>query len=155
MMIGVLHRLAARAYPTAVENTRDLLARDHFITHFAVGDFRVSLRSSKPDVLESSIDLVAEVELLRSLEQTQVSSHDVRVFEVSEHKMKSDDRIDALMGVVEGLCQEVKTLQHSFQTLQVAPTKPGYNSLANLEAVAPPVRARHECGSGCWMCGYD
>lgn len=52
--------------------------------------------------------------------------------------MKSDNRIDALMGVVEGRCQEVKTLQHSFQTLQVAPTKTGYASLANLEAVAPP-----------------
>lgn len=69
---NALRRLAARAYPTADNRTRDMLARDQFITHFAVGDCRVSLRSAKPKTLEDAIDLASEMEL-RHLEQTRHS----------------------------------------------------------------------------------
>lgn len=47
------------------------------------------------------------MELLRNLEQTQASSSDVRV---SEHKLTSDDRIDALLEMVEGLRQVIAAL---------------------------------------------
>lgn len=45
---NALRRSAAREYPVADDCTRDMLARDQFILHFATGDFRVSLRGAKP-----------------------------------------------------------------------------------------------------------
>lgn len=60
----------AKAYPSADDCTRDMLARDQFVTHFTAGDLCISLCAAKPKTLESAIRLAAEMELLRNLEQT-------------------------------------------------------------------------------------
>lgn len=67
---NVLRRLVAKAYPLVDDHTRDMLARDEFVTHFTAGDFWISLRAAKPKTLESAIHLAVEMELLRNLEQT-------------------------------------------------------------------------------------
>lgn len=57
---NALWRLATRVYPTADNCTRDMLARDQFITHFVTGDFHVSLRSANPSIVEDAMDLASE-----------------------------------------------------------------------------------------------
>lgn len=156
---NVLRRLAVRAYPTADEGTRDLLARDHFITHFATGDFRISLRSAKPDTLESAISLAAEMELLRNLEHSQAPPPDVRVREVSEHRTKADERMDDLLGVVEGLRQEIKSLQGTVQAMHRAPTNmfASGGQPRDPGEPAPPTRPgwSRERTVLCWECRSD
>lgn len=146
-----LRRLVIRAYPSADSHTQDLLARDQFITHFATGDFRINLRSAKPPTLEAAINLASEMELLRTLEQSQVIP-DAKVRGVLE-KSKSDERIEGLLVVVEGLRQEVKSLQTAIHTLQAAPKM----TLANPPpTTAPgPSQGGRERNGSCWECGCN
>lgn len=122
-----LRRLVVRAYPSADSHTQDLLARDQFITHFATGDFRINLRSAKPATLEAAISLASEMELLRTLEQSSATP-DTKVRGVIE-RSKSDERMEAVLGVVEGLRQEVKSLQIALHNLKAPSSKPSPASL--------------------------
>lgn len=88
---NALRQLASRVYPSADNCTRDILAKDQYTTHFAVGNFRVSLRSAKL-ATEDAIDLASEMELLRHLEQAHVTS-DAKVRDVLECKSKSDEQM--------------------------------------------------------------
>ncbi|XP_029914978.1 uncharacterized protein LOC115364535 [Myripristis murdjan] len=158
-----LRRLVARAYPSADLNTQDLLARDHFITHVGSGDLRISLRSAKPATLEAAINLASELELIRGLENSHLTQ-DAKVRGVSEPKSKSDEQMEVLLGVVEGLRQEVKVLQtavHAFKSNLVHPVP--------VQAAAPPPppqavgtpgnvtvkREAMEQRGGCWECGCN
>lgn len=111
-----LRRLIYKAYPAADNVTRDMFARDHFVEHVGSGDLRIHLRSQKPGTLEAAINIAAELELIKSLEITQIN-HDTKVRAVSE-KSPSDKQMELLLTVVEGLRQEVKTLQHTVTSLQ-------------------------------------
>uniref|UniRef100_A0A1A8HS45 Uncharacterized protein n=1 Tax=Nothobranchius kuhntae TaxID=321403 RepID=A0A1A8HS45_NOTKU len=110
-----------KAYPTVDPNTQDLLAKDQFIAHVGNGDLRVSLRSAKPASLEAAINLAVELELIKGLKTS--SLFDARVRGITE-KDADDERINSLMGVVESLRQEVKSLQNVVHTLSV-PAVPG------------------------------
>ena len=149
---NALRRLVTRAYPSADEPTRDLLARDHFVSHFAEGDFRISLRSNKPKTLEEAIDLASEMELLRSLEKTHLTS-EAKVRGVSEQKSKSDEQMETLLGIVEGLRQEVKSLKTTVQTFQANPSgsaKPAVVAETSIPAAFK--RNSRDQGGGCWEC---
>ena len=155
-----LRRLATKAYPTADDRTRDMLARDQFLTHFATGDFRISLRRSKPNTLEDAIDLASEIELLRNLEQTHLMP-DAKVRGVVEHKSKSDAKMEVMMGVVEELRQEVKSLSISVSSIQRSmknstssqlSANPGRDSRDSGLPQGPVTQARG-AGGGCWECG--
>lgn len=157
---NALRRLAARAYPTADECTRDMLARDQFILHFATGDFRVSLRGAKPKTLEA-IEISSEMELLRNLEQTQMFP-EAKVMGVSVAKSSSDEQIGLLVGMVEELRQEVRSLQSTVKAMQSAPkgpTLPGpsENPEGGRRGSVAPSRAINRefrgAGGGCWECG--
>lgn len=181
---NALRRLVAKAYPTVDDQTRDMLARDQFVTHFTAGDFRISLRAAKPKTLEVAIHLAVEMELLRSLEQAHTVP-DARVREVTESTNESDRGFEALLGAVEGLRQEVKTIQSAVQTLQMPPKTAGppnfssfprnpqmhakttgppsfparFSRNPNVDAGAPPSdtprrRPRNQI-SACWECGCD
>lgn len=162
---NALRRLAVQAYPSVDDGTCDMLARDQFITHFAVGDFRISLRAAKPKTLEAAMHLAAEMELLRNLEQTCVAPS-AQVRGVAEDTCKTNQRLDALLGVVEGLRQEVKTIQSTVHSLQLAPRAavhagltPGSQSSSSAPS-GPSIpsmsgrRARNQTGV-CWECGCD
>lgn len=162
-----LRRLVVRAYPTADDHTQDLLARDHFITHFATGDFRVGLRSAKPKTLESAITLAAEMELLKNLEgvQANVTLGEAKVRGVVEQGGKVMG-MEALVGVVDELRQEVKMLKGVVQGLQASPAAPGLRGVGSREEVfearvAPPPQSRFATygsrgdGDGCWECGCN
>ncbi len=84
-------------YPTADDCTRDMLARDQFILHFATGNCRVSLRVAKPKTLEEAIEFSSEMELLRNLEQTHVTL-DAKVMEVSVAKSSSNEQMGVWLG---------------------------------------------------------
>lgn len=144
---NALRRLVSQAYPSADDHTRDLLARDHFIMHSAAGEFRVSLRSAKPETLEDAIDLTAEIELLRALESTHVTS-DAKVRGVVENKPKTDEEMEVLLGVVEGLCQEVKTLQMAVQALQTSSRNVARDPQGAVGGIL-------SSGGGCWECGCN
>lgn len=111
-----LRRLIYKAYPSADNVTRDMFARDHFVEHVGSGDIRIHLRSQKPKTLEEAINIAAELELIKNLEVTHIS-HDTKVRAVTD-KSPSDKQMEQLLGVVEGLRQEVKTLQHTVTSLQ-------------------------------------
>ena len=100
-----------------------MLAKDHFVANVGSGDLRVSLRSAKPITLEAAIGLAAELELIKGLESG--LTPDARVRGVVE-KPASDERINTLLGVVEGLRQEVQSLQVTVQAMakpsKAAPT---------------------------------
>ena len=117
---NALRRLVVKASPTLNDQTQDLLARDQFVTHVASGDFHIILRAAKPQTLELAIQKATEMEIIRKLEQTGAMP-DARVREVSENKNKMDARLEALVGVVEGLGQEVRTMQSSVQALHRTP----------------------------------
>lgn len=157
---NALRRLAGKAYPTADNNTRDMLAKDHFLTHFASGDFRISLRTAKPNTLEDAINLASEMELLRNLEQTHLMP-DAKVRGVIEHKSKSDEQMQMLLGVVEELRQEVKSLRTTVTNIQQsmknpAPVKHDVGSSRGdldsllVQASLNPTRVG---GVSCWECG--
>ena len=63
-----LRRLVRKAYPEYSADTRDSLARDHFIARIGNGDVRVQLRCNKPKTLEDAINFAAELEQVRQLE---------------------------------------------------------------------------------------
>lgn len=160
---NALRRLVTKAYPSLDDNARDMLARDQFVTHFASGDFRVSLRTAKPKTLESAVHLATEMELLRKLEHSSVAI-DARVRGVTENKSKTDERLESLLGVVEGLCQEVKTIQSSVQALQrasktpasnVSPNIPGTSSAGSRVASSSMGRGVSKRAGVCWECGCD
>lgn len=161
---NALRRLAARAYPTADECTRDMLARDQFILHFATGDFRVSLRGAKPKTLEDAIDLSSEMELLRDLEQTYVTP-EARVRGVAAvTRAGSEEQMGVLLGVVEELRQEVRSLQSTVKTMQSAqkgqnppnPTEnPDGDRRGNVAPRAVTSRGFREVGGSCWECGCN
>lgn len=156
---NALRRLAARAYPSADEVTRDMLARDQFILHVASGTFRINLRAAKPKTLEEAIDLSSEMELLRNLEQTQFTPES-KVMGVSVVKSNSEEQMGMLIGMVEELRQEVRGLQSTVASMQLAqapavPLKPsedpGRNKRGPLRGPNKP-RAQDAAG-GCWECG--
>lgn len=153
-----LRRLVTKAYPTADPNTQDLLAKDHFIANVGNGDLRVSLRSAKPTSLEDAINLAAELELIRGLESSCLAP-DAKVRGVVE-KLARDERIDTLLGVVEGLRQEVKTLQTTVQAL-ASPIKsvpiPTVSApfSHSVKASILPSKRDAERGGGCWECGCN
>lgn len=156
--IGIaLRRLVARGYPSADPHTQDLLARDHFITHVGSGDLRVSLRSAKPTTLEAVIDLTTELELIRGLENNHLAQ-DAKVRGVSEQKTKGDEQIETLLGVVEGLRQEVKSLQSVVQTLKSNPVGSVPVPATVITPSSQPDIAVFRCqpterAGGCWECG--
>ena len=157
---NALRRLATKAYPTADNYIRDMLARDQFFTHFSSGEFRISLRSAKPKTLEEAIDLASEMELLRNLEQTHLMP-DAKVRGVVEHKPKSDQQMEVLLGMVEELRQEVKHLRTTVTNIQQSSKnatstmfsrESGRASRNNVEPQGPLTQARG-AGDGCWECG--
>lgn len=79
--------------------THDLLARDHFITHVGCRILHVTLSSSKPATLAAAINLTAELELIRGLQNGHLAQ-DSNV--VVEQKSKRDEQLEVLLGVVEG-----------------------------------------------------
>ena len=112
---NALRRLATKAYPTSDNRTHDILSRDQFLTHFATGDFRISLRHAKPNPLEDAIDLASEMEPLRNLEQTHLMPN-AKVKGVVVYK--SDEQMEGLLGVVEELRQEVKSVANIQQSIK-------------------------------------
>uniref|UniRef100_A0A1A7XWF2 CCHC-type domain-containing protein n=2 Tax=Iconisemion striatum TaxID=60296 RepID=A0A1A7XWF2_9TELE len=151
-----LRRSVVKAYPTADPNTQDLLAKDQFVAHVGNGDLRVSLRSAKPETLEAAINLAAELELIKGLETSSLS--DAKVRGIAE-KGAGDERITSLLGVVEGLRQEVKSLQNVVQTLAV-PTasslnhdSQNVNSQHNGEFLS--FKKQNDRSGGCWECGCN
>lgn len=153
---NALRRLIIRAYPAADNDTRDLFARDHFIEHVGNGDLRINLRSAKPSTLENAINLAAELELIRSLEHNQVP--DTRVRGVVEIPGQ-DKQMELLLGVVEGLRQEVKSLQSTVQSLQSATASSARTQRQDASTSEHrPNRwtlDRRERGEVCWNCGCD
>ena len=158
-----LRRLVARAYPFADPNTQDLLAKDHFISHVGSGDLRISLRSAKPATLEAAINLASELELIRGLENSHLAQ-DAKVRGVSEQKTKDNEQVETLLGVVEGLRQEVKSLQAAVQVLKINPTHPASTPLAASAPLPQPANAHSSTvanqevmqrGGGCWECGCN
>lgn len=157
---NALRRLAFKAYPAADNSTRDMLARDQFLTHFATGDFRITLRRAKPKTLEDAIDLAAEIELLKNLEQTHLTV-DAKVRGV-ENKPKSDEPMTMVLGMVEELRQEVKSLSTTVGNMQQSMRNttsagqlfrvPGQNPRSGAPVPGPANKAR-EAGNGCWECG--
>uniref|UniRef100_A0A8C6LYF6 Peptidase A2 domain-containing protein n=1 Tax=Nothobranchius furzeri TaxID=105023 RepID=A0A8C6LYF6_NOTFU len=147
-----LQRSAVKAYPTADPNTQDLLAKDQFIAHVGNGDMRVSLRSAKPASLEAAINLAAELELIKGLETSSVS--DARVRGMTE-KDADEESITSLMGVVESLRQEAKSLQNVLHTLSV-PAASGPHHDAQNTNLQPSREYSQKKGNGrlggCWEC---
>lgn len=156
---NALRRLADKAYPTADNSTRDMLAKDHFLTHFASGDVRITLRTAKPKTLEEAINMASEMELLRNLEQTHLIS-DAKVRGVIEHKSKSDEQMETLLGVVEELRQEVKSLRATVMNIQqssknsVSGKHEGGSSRNGSSSLLPQASLNPTRGVGsCWECG--
>lgn len=114
---NALRHLITKAYPSADNNTCDLFARDHFKEHVGSGDLGVQLRSAKPSNLENAVNLASELELIRGLERNR-SVADTKVRVVSE-SVPDNRQMETLLAVVEGLRQEVRTLQQTVQSLQV------------------------------------
>ncbi|KAL2082815.1 hypothetical protein ACEWY4_022633 [Coilia grayii] len=150
-----LRRLIHKAYPSADNVTRDMFARDHFVEHVGSGDLRIHLRSQKPETLEEAINIAAELELIKSLEITHIS-HDSKVRAITD-KSPSDKQMELLLGVVEGLRQEVNALQQTVTSLQPTIThgirrdrdderRRGRQGGPGRQA---PVSAR----DACWECG--
>ena len=160
---NALRRLANRAYPSADDRTRDMLARDQFILHLATGDFRVSLRAAKPRTLEEAIDLSSEMELLRNLELSHHVTPEAKVMGVSNVKSSSEEQMGILLGVVEGLRQDVACLQSAVKNMQLTPKAPhpvqstDPSGGARGRTSAPPSGAvsqgYRDNGGGCWECG--
>ncbi|XDV37980.1 hypothetical protein PO909_007483 [Leuciscus waleckii] len=156
---NALRRLATKAYPTADNCTCDMLARDQFLTHFATGDFRISLRRAKPNTLEDAIDLASELELLRNMEQTHLMP-DAKVRGVVENKSKSDEQMQMMLGIVEELRQEVKSLRTTVSNIQQSMANPTPTQFSR-EPVREPrnsgsqgsVDRARGAGGGCWECG--
>ncbi|XP_041964789.1 uncharacterized protein LOC121723285 [Alosa sapidissima] len=157
---NALRRLAIKAYPTADSCTRDMLARDQFLTHFATGDFRISLRRAKPDTLEDAIDLASELELLRNMEQTHLMPDSKVRGVVVEHKPKSDEQMQMMLGMVEELRQEVKSLRVTVSNMQQSMANPTPTQFSrepgreprNSGSQGSADRVRG-AGGGCWECG--
>ena len=153
-----LRRLVARAYPTADERTRDMLARDQFILHFATGDFRVNLRAAKPKTLEEAINLSSEMELLRSLEKTYLAPES-RVMGVSVTKSSSEVQMEMVLGMMEELRQEVRCLQSTVKSLQLTPAPivpPKLENPRNNQGGQSRGLNRNrlqDAAGGCWECG--
>ena len=144
-----LRRLISKAYPSADNSTRELFARDHFIEHVGKGDLRVNLRSAKPATLEEAINLASELELIRSLEHTHLTT-DTQVRGVVE-KSSSEKQMELLLGVVEGLRQEVKVLQQTVQSSQAATNTGRSQGPRGWDSG----RAYQGRGEVCWECGCD
>lgn len=154
---NALRRLATKAYPSADNGTRDMLARDQFLTHFVAGDFRVSLRRAKPKTLDDAIDLASEIELLKNLEQTHMTS-DAKVRGVVEHKPKNDEQMAVMLGMVEELRQEIKSLRTTVSTLQQSmknsTSSQSVGELGRDGAFSQrPLTRTGGAGGGCWECG--
>lgn len=158
---NALRRLANRAYPSADDRTRDMLARDQFILHLATGDFRVSLRAAKPKTLEEAIELSSEMELLRDLEQCHVTP-EAKVMGVSVGKSSSEEQMGVLLGVVEGLRQDVASLQTTVKNMQLAPRAPkpfqptehpGGERGRSVPPSGATSQGYRDNGGGCWECG--
>lgn len=148
---NALRRLIIKAYPGADINTRDLFARDHFIEHVGSGELRVNLRSAKPLTLEDAINLASELELIRSLEQTRMDS-DTKVRGVVE-RSTNDRQMELLLGVVEGLRQEVKTLQNTVQSLK-NPERAPVTARTGAATYGPGSRTSNRV-EVCWECGCN
>lgn len=119
---------------------------------------RVSLRSAKPATLEDAINLAAELDLIRGLENG-CSTPDARVRGVAE-KSASDEQVDSLLKVVEGLRQEVKSLQTSVQALadptKSAPVPPGLGpSPHSVQTRVSTPKYDVDRKGGCWECGCN
>ena len=66
---NVIRRLVDTAYPTVDIATRDMMAKDQYVAKIGSGDVRVQLRSRKPANLEAAINLAAELEHIKTLEE--------------------------------------------------------------------------------------
>ena len=152
-----LRRLVTKAYPTADANTHDMLAKDHFIANVGSGDLRVSLRSAKPPTLEAAITLAAELELIRGLEGGSMAL-DAKVRGVAE-KPAHDEKITSLLGVVESLRQEVKSLQITVQSLanssKPAPMATPTESAQSNNPRPQFNRSSTDRGGACWICNCN
>lgn len=151
---NALRRLVAKSYPVANGDTQDLLAREHFIAHVGTGELRIQLRSARPATLEAAINLASELELIRELERSQITS-EARVRGVS-NTTSNDVQMTILLETVESLRQEVRALQVTVQNL----IKPQANNTSSFRApqhaeLQGPNRGPRGRGDVCWECGCD
>lgn len=157
---NALRRLVSKAYSSVDASTQDLLARDHFMANVGSGELRIQLRSAKPPTLEDAISVATELELIRDLERTELKVES-KVMGVSGRPPAGDSQISTLLSVVEGLRQEMKTLQATVAEIKNSHgqrnTAPGMFSQlgpVNASRVDPTAdRNSRERGDGCWECG--
>ncbi|KAL7880306.1 hypothetical protein SRHO_G00025600, partial [Serrasalmus rhombeus] len=142
---NTLRRLVIKAYPTVGAPTQDLLAKDHFIANVGSAELRIQLRTAKLETLEEAINVASELELIRGLEQspskqpTQVLVNTATVL---------DSQMHTLLGVVEGLRQDVKTLQNTVKNLQ-SRVGESFESSKTIVGERAPERGV------CWECGCN
>lgn len=100
--------------------------------------------------------LDAELELIRILEGGRIAP-DCKVEGVVE-RSASEERVDALLRVVESLRQEVKSLQTAVQAVTSSsffrtPTPLDTAPSVQSKSSVPSLRHSVDCKSGCWECG--
>lgn len=151
---NALRRLVSKAYPSANGATQDLLAREHFVAHVGVGELRIQLRSAKPTTLEAAINLASELELIRDLEHSQITTN-AKICGVLSSS--PDPQMTILLQTVEGLRQEVKALKRTVDTLSASPSSNGPISAVRAPRVGPQVSSRtpKERSEACWECGCN
>lgn len=151
-----LRRLVVRAYPVVDYATQDMLARDHFVVHVGSGELRIQLRSAKPSTLEDAINLASEITPIRRLEGYS-GAPVAQVCGVSGSGWDKD-QAKTLLGVVEGLRQEVQALRAEVRALKAGGFLSQSGGSASISPLVvssePQVSARGE-RMVCWECGCD
>ena len=127
---------------------------------------RFQLRSAKPPTLEEAINIATELELIRDLERTEIKTES-KVMGVSGRPVAEKSQMGVLLGVVEGLRQEMKNLQATVSGMKNSQantrqnlTQGNHPTLRSGQLNSPRTdfmqnRNSGERGEGCWECGCN
>ncbi|XP_064415516.1 uncharacterized protein LOC135357514 [Latimeria chalumnae] len=119
-----LRWLANKAFPETDSTTRDVLARDQFITHVGGGEFRIQFQINKPPGPEEAIKQAAELELVHELESLDIQSSKIRVHEAGLRKKSPatstrDPALQEMMEAIGELRSELAQLKEAMRSRAV------------------------------------
>lgn len=116
-----IERLARLAYPLALEDMKDLLAKEQFIDAILDGDTRLRLKQSKPQSLRAALELAMELESYRLAsrqrdlhvrEMSTTPVEEIPTVPVDGKKSQQED----VLGQVKVLLEEIRAPKRNMQS---------------------------------------
>ena len=147
--------LCRRAYPTLPADTRDELAKDHFLDALLDPEMRWRVCQSRPTSLDDALRIALEVESINDVERQRTGARNLRIVGTAPEESiaavtwQSSELEQLQKGIKDALAQGFAALQAQFagQGVCARSTSPGQGGTRKAEVNNDRQRRCYKCGS--------